>query len=124
MGEIIVPTKEQHYKQYQQNKSLLNSPVFDAENTQYKDWVVTISFYTAVHLIEKKLAEINPNHHFTSHKSRNNAMNAASSFRRIAPQYKTLYDESRKARYDCKRFTNSDINLVLSLLEQIEQFAL
>lgn len=38
-----MPSAEKHERQYKANKELLMSPVFNADTTKYRDWLITIS---------------------------------------------------------------------------------
>ena len=117
-----MPTKDQHIEQYKHNKQLLDLPIFNAKDTEHKDWAITISFYIALHLIERKLAEAVPPKHSPNHYARNYNVRSMLLFRPVAAQYKTLYDESIKARYNCKAFTVSDVETALAILHDIEMF--
>ena len=50
-----MPSAQEHRKKYQDNKEVLNS-VFDYNNRLHCNWIVTISFYIALHIIEAKLS--------------------------------------------------------------------
>ncbi|AQS58001.1 hypothetical protein [Desulforamulus ferrireducens] len=113
-----MPALEQHISQYQKNKQLLEQSCFDIENTDYPEWVVTILFYTAVHLIEAELAKYSQ--HCLNHKTRNKAVIAVENCKPIFPEYETLYRQSKKARYDCTIFTPKKIKQIWSLFERIE----
>ena len=114
-----MPSAEKHERQYKANKELLMSPVFNADTTKYRDWLITISFYCALHLVEKKLYEL-LGMDTKEHKVRNKLIIRASCFTNIATQYSLLYNESLRARYKCHSFSEEDVYLVLSSLKDIE----
>jgi hypothetical protein len=107
-----------HYDQYQRNKNLLNEQCFDTDKSIYFDWIVTIYFYAAVHLIEMELAK--HNQHIMNHVRRNKAVYAISSLKPICKEYETLYRQSRKARYECTTFDVNKIKAIITLFSKIE----
>lgn len=114
-----MPSKNDHKRQFNHNKNLINEDFFDLNNTVYLDWVVTIIFYTVMHLIEDKLADNNI--HCNSHTSRFKAVNRFTIFNSISNEYQTVYMESQKARYDCLNITKKQANEILNLLNYIEK---
>ncbi len=92
-----MPSTEEHIKKYNENRELLDTNL-NIENCNFYNWIVTVSFYAALHLVEAKLAEngIDSPDHF----ARGNNVERFSQFRDIRNQYKVLYDRSRIARYD------------------------
>ncbi|HYF82340.1 MAG TPA: hypothetical protein VEB00_04850 [Clostridia bacterium] len=116
-----MPTLNEHVNQYNHNKSLLSNTVFDINNTTYKDWVVTITFYNAVHLIERELAKITTPYHSGSHTYREKAILREKKLKTIAAKYQALYNQSIRARYECYKFSKKDVEGVMHILDDIEK---
>lgn len=114
-----MPSADKHFEQYNHNKSLLNSSLFDPNHTSFRDWVITIVFYCAVHLIERELASNSL--HSGKHSVRSNAIARFQRLRQINPHYNTIYNQSRRARYECCQFSKDDISSLVRLLHEIEQ---
>jgi len=94
----------EHIKQAKSNLKFLNS-VNDKIQNQW-DWQVTVSFYTAVHLINAHIA-IKSNQHYRSHELVNNSINPfnPTSITKLPEDlytsYMKLQNLSRRARYLC-----------------------
>ena len=112
-----MPEAKKHLDKYQHNKTLLNTELF-SNTIEYNDWSIIISFYAVLHVIEKSFAELNM--HFPGHTSRNKFLFSTKKYENIAPKYHTLYNQSIKARYKCIKITNSDVQTVKKLVEEIE----
>lgn len=113
-----MPSKDIHINQYKHNKSLLENKCFDIEDSIYLDWVVTIIFYSAVHIVESVLSETED--HSGSHVVRNGFVERYVKLKPICDEYSTLYRQSKKARYMCAKYNKRKINDVLDLLKCIE----
>lgn len=115
-----MPSTIQHLRQVDHNKQLLQT--FDVNSTEYLDWVVTIAFYTAVHLIEAYFADVRPQIHNTDHQKRQDAMRRVAEFKSIYNLYRELEEWSRNTRYKCYQPKSEFVkNQVLSYLSDIEQ---
>ena len=81
---------------------------FDLDKTDFRDWVVTGYFYSALHWIDAYLVRENkkqdPGHAF-----RNTQTNNDSNLTPISRSYRRLYSYSRNARYDLIDFTPQQI---------------
>lgn len=112
-----MPSTEEHIKKYEENKKLLESNL-NIENCDFYNWIVTVSFYAALHLVEAKLAKdgIDSKDHF----ARNNNVDRFNQFSEIRSAYKTLYDKSRIARYDGTFMNKSKGKFALKCLNKIE----
>lgn len=115
-----MPDAQNHLKQYQHNKELLCSDVFKIEN-DYRDWIITIGFYSALHIIEKAFAELDHPQHFKGHERRNKFIFLNRRYDKIASKYQALYNQSIRARYDCANITKTDVQVVRQLVEDIEK---
>lgn len=111
--------KEKHQSQYEKNKKLLNTTVFDLNQTIYYDWIITIMFYCSLHLIEKYIGQ-ETNKHDMKHYQRGKFVNSETFLKSIADEYNTLYSESVRARYNCEKITGEDVEFANTLLKRIE----
>ena len=95
---------EEHINQAKNNLAFL-SKVNETSQSQW-DWQVTISFYSALHLINAHIA-ITAEHHYRSHEAVNNAIspfNQTSIVKlteELYTSYMKLQNLSRRARYLC-----------------------
>lgn len=115
-----MPSLQKHLDKFNHNKSLISSSFFDLDNTQYLDWVVTIVFYSAVHLVEKELAAFNVTTHSKSHVERERNILKIAKFKHIYTQYHSLYNQSIRSRYDCCKFSKPEVQAIIDLLQDIE----
>jgi uncharacterized protein (UPF0332 family) len=108
-----------HIKKFESNKNLIETDFFNSSE-KWNDWKVTITFYSALHLIQSKLIEkgVNPK----GHKKRNNMVSSLSEFKRkIKSDYFILYNESIKARYECIPIDGKVVSDCLECLKNIEK---
>lgn len=85
-------TVEAHLTQYEHNRALL--PVLPAS---HNDWIATVTFYCAVHLVDAALAAHNI--HPKNHEHRNNSLAAIRQLDLIAEKFEPLYAIARRVRY-------------------------
>ena len=112
-----MPTRQQHIKKYEENKLLLGTKL-SVENAEFYNWIVTVAFYAALHLVEARLADDNIDS--SDHTARNNNVERFNYFQPIRAKYKVLYDRSRVARYDATFMNEKKARFALSCLETIE----
>lgn len=117
-----MPKIEQHLEQYMLNKKLLSESIFAIDSSEHLDWVLTIAFYCAVHLIEKQLAIIG--FHNRNHEDRKNIIFKIKELKNISTQYVSLEVQSRRARYHCTKINKKDVFVALEYLEDIEKVAI
>ncbi len=117
-----MPTTTEHRNRASQNLRFAES--FDLATTPYLDWVVTVYFYAALHLVDALLWEkdnINPG----NHEQRSNLVRTKWYLRGIRDEYRELKDRSVNARYDLLTFTKIKIdNNVIPLYRAIESHIL
>ncbi|MHB8077409.1 hypothetical protein [Desulfosporosinus fructosivorans] len=116
---------QQHIGQYRKNKGLLSESLFLInDECRYLDWVTTIIFYTALHLVHSHLAS-EPLYAMEqlrdTHGKLNNLVSTLSKFKHISAEYNLLYMESRKARYGCIPFRARKVQQLYDKLQLIEQ---
>jgi hypothetical protein len=96
-----MPSERVHISQATGNakllKALRQSPV------EHPDWVITVAFYTVLHLVEAYFARHRQFRHCRSHDAR--LSRVAGELQAIDAQYVRLYWASRRARYDCPQIT-------------------
>ncbi len=117
-----MPDVANHLAKVRSNKSILNH-IGNAEATQFPDWYVTITFYTAVHIVEAIIYQ-EKNSHSKDHDDREKQlMKIPVLDRSFLTAYRTLYQQSKQARYMTnKKFTmnHDDCKDALHNLETIE----
>ncbi|WP_287588253.1 hypothetical protein [Candidatus Borrarchaeum sp.] len=91
-------------------------------NTPYRDWVITVTFYTALHYVHAYFANIG----IANKKRKNHSLVIGLVRARltcISNDYYLLYEECRRVRYYQKyqkRISHSHINYYLSLFRTIK----
>ena len=122
-----MPTAEQHLTKYRVNKRLLETDEMSIEkNSKHYEWIITVAFYSALHLIEREM-DMNdeiPCNGTTDHKSRNEVIAKTARFRNIRAQYKCLADACWKARYEAGRMNKNDAQTAINNLSKIEEYLL
>ena len=113
-----MPSTEEHKRKYDENRRLLDTNL-NIEDCDFYNWIVTVSFYAALHLVEAKLAEygIDSKDHF----ARCNNVERFSQFKNNRSQYKTQYDKSRIERYDGAFMNRKKGEFALKCLSEIEK---
>lgn len=86
-----------HVAVVRQNFTLLDGRLIPAVQ-QHPDWVVTVAFYTALHMVEAMFFEDLPDHHTSHHSDRQFVLEGAR-YKHIWYDYRPLYSQSRLARY-------------------------
>lgn len=94
-----MPDCKQHQDKYTSNFEVATA--LATLDKAPNDWIVTLYFYTALHLVEKKLAD--QEIHSETHTIR--FRNIRQHLRQIYVEYQALYNESLEARYNCTEMT-------------------
>jgi hypothetical protein len=102
-----MPTPKQHQQKADDNRAFLNAIL----STGPPEWVATVAFYTAVHLVEKLLAY--SGNHSKNHEERGSAVRK--DFRQIYSQYHELFNNSLIARYG----TSGKFSMTLDKTKQL-----
>lgn len=111
-----MPTTQEHRKKYKDNKEMLNA-LFDMNISAHRNWIVTMSFYMALHVIEAKLHKERGTHSH-DHKERARLIDETGLFsNKVRQKYKQLESYSKIARYE-----KDDIRLAVA--EQMKRFAM
>lgn len=114
-----MPKADQHFNQYEKNKLFLID-LLSSKNKQ-NDWIVTVAFYTALHLVDRTIVTGSENYQPKNHEIRKKLVDSISSLKSIRSQYYYLYMESRKSRYHCNLVKEKVVTSVISNLEKIEE---
>lgn len=112
-----MPSYEAHMRKYNENKKLLEEKL-PLKNNEYNNWIVTVSFYAALHLVESSMAE--DDIHFKDHSARNKNVMIYDKLKSVSSSYKILYTKSIMARYDSNFVNTKQCRFVLDCLKKIE----
>jgi hypothetical protein len=113
-----MPDLGAHQQQVEHNRQTTTH--LQQAGDKYLDWVVTLLFYTSLHLIDQVLyhiAQLNPRNHFQRHAAIANTPELTS----IYQDYRELEHQSRRSRYECARFTSEEVERLSDSLARIEQ---
>lgn len=118
-----MPSTDQHMKKYLDNKELLNASELNIETTKHYDWVVTIAFYSAVHIIEGEIFQNSSilGEHTKNHKKRAEIVGAHERFKNIRAKYNQLQTRCWVARYEAHRTSKDQAKRMLEYLRDIEE---
>ncbi len=97
-----MPTSQEHVERAKHNQRFAEH--FDLDKTEFRDWVVTGFFYSALHWIDAYLVRLNKKTD-DGHASRNTLTNTEKELNPISRPYRLLYSYSRNARYNLVDFT-------------------
>lgn len=111
-------SQSEHKKKYEENRRVLNNQL-SIDNADNYNWITTIAFYSALHLVEAVLASYG--FHGTSHKARGNQVNTYADFRNIRAKYKILHTNSINARYAGFSVSKEVAQQSLQYLKDIEK---
>lgn len=110
---------QSHHAQYRQNREFAHS-LLQQETPRY-DWVVTIAFYAALHLVDKVIVSKNQSVKPDDHKTRNFLVGTVQELKQIRTQYMSLQQMSHQSRYLCVPFNKGKASSAIKLLETIEK---
>lgn len=114
----MIPTPQMRLRQYNLNKNTLQA-LTSIQPSQPNDWVVTVSFYSALHIVEKNL--ISKGKKTIKHEDRNRMVIKDQEFGiDVADAYRALYNESKSSGYDCIPFSKKRADDALVYLKEIE----
>lgn len=92
----------------------------DPSEMEHKNWIVIVRFYSYLHYVEERLQS--EGYDSDRHKERmENIRRCPSIDNKAYNVYRTLYDLSRDARYECMRMECNEINMSESRLEDGKQ---
>lgn len=119
-------------KKHGERNQELSSHLF--EGKKYYDWVVTTSFYSAIHFVEdhilpcdvrgthcKNIAEVKSAYRMNGRHSARERLVYEKLPLKIATKYKWLDDKSRYSRYTTYKVTNTEADKAIQFLKEIYQ---
>jgi hypothetical protein len=115
-----LPTPAEHIERAKHNQRFAEH--FDVDSTEFRDWIVTGYFYSALHWIDAYLVRENKKSD-EGHSTRNTLTNTEKPLNPISRPYRLLYSYSRNARYNLVDFTPQSIKKdVIPKVQQIRQY--
>ncbi len=105
-------TKTDHKEKAEHNQKFLDC----IDPIKYADWVVTVGFYKALHLVEMIFAQ--KGKHSDNHRDRHDTLKR--SFQDIWREYRPLYTLSRRARYKVSSISKELMVYAISRLSRVE----
>ncbi|GAX90442.1 hypothetical protein [Effusibacillus lacus] len=110
-------TASDHFDQYKRNRALLGN--LATLSPPPWDWMVTITFYAAVHLVEYIIVS-KLNKSSENHDQRKKYIAMVSELKPIGKIYMRLEFISHQSRYQCIPFNEKSYKQCLKQLEDIE----
>lgn len=102
-----MPSKAEHISKAEHNENFATTLNSDGSYPDYRDWVVTAYFYSAVHYVEAYLATLGK--HSPDHRIRDADIGSDASLQPIYNDYRALKDDSTNARYSMWNPTPLDV---------------
>lgn len=113
-------TVAEHIERAKRNQRF--AEYFDLDKTEFRDWVVTGYFYSALHWVDAYLVRENKKTD-DGHSFRNTQINTDKVLTPISRPYRKLYSYSRNVRYDLIDFSPQQIRQdVTPKLNQIRAY--
>lgn len=113
-----MPKISEHKKKYLENKDIAEK-VLDISIEGHRNWIATICFYAAMHIIDMQLAK--DNIHSKTHREREEQIaNSSRISRKVNLEYKQLRSMSRVARYEADSIAPTIANQIIRYLHHIE----
>ena len=117
-GDKKVPKSSEHKKKYLENKGIIES-VLNEKNSEHCNWISTICFYAALHMVEMRLAL--DGIHSRDHVNRENNMASSKRISQyVLMRYKQMYTVSILARYEAGSVNPTIAQQMKMYLKQIE----
>lgn len=114
-----MPSSSEHLKKYEINKEVLENAL-DKKNSNHFDWITTVCFYAALHIIEAQFAKQSIDNR--THVEREDNMRNSDVFsRKATDRYKQLSTYSKTARYGPGSIGITHASHSLELLRKIEE---
>ena len=92
-----MPSKEDHLHLAQHNAETIAHLLPDCD--RFPDWITTIAFYQALHLVEALFAQDHPVEHGRDHQIRGAVLKKENRYKAIHVHYSALKEASSVARY-------------------------
>ena len=114
-----MPKISEHRKKYLENKDIAEK-VLNISIEGHRNWIATICFYAAMHVIDMQLAK--DNIHSKTHLEREEQIAKSSRIsRKVNQEYKHLRSMSRVARYEADSIPPTVANQLIRFLHHIEE---
>ncbi len=114
----MVPKISEHKKKYLENKDIAEN-VLDISIEGHRNWIATICFYAALHVIDMQLAK--DGIHSKTHLEREKQIAENSRIsQKVNLEYKHLRSMSRVARYDAESISPTVANQLIRYMHHIE----
>ncbi|NUM49185.1 MAG: hypothetical protein HUU38_31175 [Anaerolineales bacterium] len=107
-----------HQHQVTHNRTV--AAYLEQAGVEHLDWVVTVLFYTAMHLMDQVLyarQKLNPRNHQQRHAAIANTPELVP----LYADYRELEHQSRESRYECVQFSIKEVESLKARLMGIEQ---
>jgi hypothetical protein len=105
-------TKSDHSEKANHNQRFLDS----IDPREFPDWVTTVCFYKALHLVEMLFAQ--ESKHSDNHRERHDVLKREHPD--IWKEYLPLYAQSRRARYKTRAINQQTLQYVRGRLSRVE----
>jgi hypothetical protein len=92
-----MPNERSHLALANHNQDLLDRLVVEID--AFPDWVATVAFYKALHVVEAVFACENPARHGADYVNRERILKSSPKYEHIYRHYRVLYSASMVARY-------------------------
>ena len=114
-----MPKSTEHKNKYIENKYIIDT-VLNETNRMHCNWVATICFYAALHIVEMQLAL--DGIHSKNHVEREeNIQNSEKIPTYVLSRYKQMYTTSILARYEASSVAPTIANQMRNYLKQITE---
>jgi hypothetical protein len=91
-----------------------------SDSSPYKEWIVVVWFYIALHYVDAVLAE-NGYRRIEGHSNRLATLANVTATREVRADFLQLYEESKEARYYGTQYTHADLANVRPLYALIRE---
>jgi len=102
-----MPSKADHISKAEHNEKFASTLNSDGSYADYRDWVVTAYFYSAIHYVEAYLSTLS--RHSPDHRARDAVIGSDPDLQPIYSDYRRLKDDSTNARYSMWTPTPLDV---------------
>lgn len=118
-GDKTVPKSAEHLDKYNENRYIIDT-ILDERDKRQCNWVATVCFYAALHLIEMQLAT--EGIHSKNHIERETNMQQEEKISQyVLVRYKQMYTTSILARYEANSVSPTIANQMRNYLKQISE---
>lgn len=109
-----------HEIKFDRAERLINESIMDADTTSHVDWLITVMYYSAYHLIHKHCAARKKPCHPTGHGQTVNEARRLKRGFKIHGDVQFLSDECFNARYEPTEYSKDDVQTLKRAYENIK----